>query len=297
MNAAPCPFCGQAARLLLEAACQDLPAAPPFALHRCAPCDAAFVHPAPGAEVLASLYPENYCAGRGLGGYQARRIAGLRDPGRVLDVGCGGGHFLEAMRRRGWEVRGVEPSAGARGHLPSSLASRVHPDLEALGDTRFDVITLWHVLEHLPDPAAQLARLRPRLKPDGLLFLALPNLDSWEREAFGGDWFHLDLPRHLFCWGPEGLRRLLDRQGYEVRQVDHFAWPYNAFGLYQSLLNRLGSGRDAVYRRLRRGRSDASLLPSLLLTPLIVPLTLALCLPLGILGRSGTFETLCSAKP
>ncbi|MBW3614901.1 MAG: FAD-dependent oxidoreductase, partial [Actinobacteria bacterium] len=102
-----------------------------------------------------------------------------------------------------------------------------------------DAITLWHVLEHVDDPAAALRRLRGWLAPGGVLLAGVPNLASWQARLGGPRWYHLDLPRHRTHFTPAGIEALLERCGFEVLAVEHRLLEHNPFGLWQSLVSRL----------------------------------------------------------
>jgi SAM-dependent methyltransferase len=141
---------------------------------------------------------------------------------RVLDVGCGTGEFLVAMRDAGWEVAGIEP------HPPSAWIAR-ETGLEVqqssfheadLPERAFDAVTLNHVIEHLHDPAAALSRCRELLQPGGTLWVATPNADALGHRRFGPAWFGLDPPRHLVVLTPRALEGLLREAGFVgLRQV------------------------------------------------------------------------------
>ena len=138
--------------------------------------------------------------------------------GRLLDVGCGNGRLLAAMRWAGWLVEGVEPDERAAAHA-RSLGLTVHSGtLEDAGfpASSFDAITMTHVLEHLPDPVEALQRCRELLRPGGRLWLATPNLASPGHRRYGAGWLGLDPPRHLVLMTPSSLRWSLESAGFEV---------------------------------------------------------------------------------
>jgi len=145
--------------------------------------------------------------------------------GRLLDVGCGTGIYLDAFRRLGWDVCGVEISAEAaeraRTHLGLNIITGELEDAR-LPDEHFDIITLIHVVEHLPDPVRTLTEVCRILKKGGLALLALPNVRSLTRYLFGSYWFPLDVPRHLQSFSPRTLRRLVARvKGLRPVKVNH----------------------------------------------------------------------------
>lgn len=143
----------------------------------------------------------------------------LAGPGaRLLDVGCGNGGFLHAMRRAGWEVAGLEPdaraaSAAAALGIPVTLGLL---EADSFPEASFDAVTLSHVIEHLHDPPTILNRCFRVLRPGGALWIATPNLDSLGHDRFGADWFALDPPRHLVLFTPDALRRAAARAGFDV---------------------------------------------------------------------------------
>jgi SAM-dependent methyltransferase len=150
--------------------------------------------------------------------------------GRLLDFGCGGGVFLERMHLQGWRVTGLDVSGAAVTRiqrdlaLPAYVGTLPHPALPPAG---FDVITMWHSLEHVHAPLAVLREARRLLAPGGRLLIAVPNIDSLPFRWFGRSWFALDLPRHLTHFSPRTLRLMLERAGLRpgpVRMVRHSGW-------------------------------------------------------------------------
>jgi 2-polyprenyl-3-methyl-5-hydroxy-6-metoxy-1,4-benzoquinol methylase len=147
--------------------------------------------------------------------------AGLGDmqPGRLLDVGCGDGGFLDHMRRKGWTAEGSEVDASAAG-IARRRGLTVHlGDLTALDlpSSVYDAITLRHVLEHLPDPRPVFETARRLLRPGGRLVVVTPNIQSLGHQRFGRAWRGLEPPRHFCLYHPDLLRRLAERAGYIVR--------------------------------------------------------------------------------
>jgi SAM-dependent methyltransferase len=137
-----------------------------------------------------------------------------RRGGRVLDVGCGTGSHLDAARRLGWEAYGVEISPAASQIARETLGLAVVTGaLEDAGypDAHFDVVSLFHVLEHLPDPVGTLREVARVLRPGGLALLAVPNHRSLAAFAFRSRWFPWEVPRHLYHFSPASLAALLDR--------------------------------------------------------------------------------------
>ena len=195
-----------------------------FDVHRCARCDLEFVWPSPSPEALASVYTSGYFEGGGAGyaDYFARereqvarkshaRLAALRElgvtRGRLFDLGCAAG----------FTVAGAEPSPEALAAMDPSLRAAVVPSLDALADeARFEVITAWDVLEHLPDPDAALRALRARLTPDGVLAVVIPVIGSTTTRLAPGRWDQYKPPEHLWFWSARAMRALLDALGHRA---------------------------------------------------------------------------------
>jgi 2-polyprenyl-3-methyl-5-hydroxy-6-metoxy-1,4-benzoquinol methylase len=233
----------------------------------CTGCGTGRLHPLPTMEQVRALYPPSYYGNLGakfrgpiesvvrwVGSRHARFLAsGLERGARVLDVGCGRGVLLSELAARGFEAHGVElrPEAAhgadprARIRIVAELAAARYPD------AWFDAVIVWHVLEHLRDPAATLGEIQRVLRPGGRLVVAVPNFSSLQARWAGAAWFHLDLPRHLYHFPLSALRRLLERNGFEVRSEHHFSLRQNPFGWIQSFQNRWPDlPRNGLYRLL-----------------------------------------------
>lgn len=138
-------------------------------------------------------------------------------PGRLLDVGCGQGRFLDHMRRMGWLVEGVEPDPRAAKTARAMYGITVHvSDLAAVRypDKHFDAIAMNHVIEHVHDPIALLQECRRILRPGGVLVAVTPNIRSWGHRQFARNWMNLDPPRHLQLLSPANLKRCAELAGY-----------------------------------------------------------------------------------
>jgi SAM-dependent methyltransferase len=126
------------------------------------------------------------------------------------------------MQRLGWQVNGVELSPQATAHARNVLGLDVRQgSLEEAGypDAHFDVVTLWHVLEHLPSPRRTLVEVKRVLKPGGTLICEVPNEHSLQSRLLGKHWFHLDPPRHLYAFSPTTLRRVVRAAGLAVLRI------------------------------------------------------------------------------
>ncbi|MCS7090300.1 MAG: class I SAM-dependent methyltransferase [Verrucomicrobiota bacterium] len=148
-----------------------------------------------------------------------RGLANVR-PGRLLDVGCGDGRFLQRMRELGWEVHGceVDPKA-AQAASCRNIHVHVGSFLESgLPQAFYDAVTLHHVIEHLPEPRAVFKEVSRVLRPGGLLSIVTPNVRSYGRQKFGRAWRGWEPPRHFCLFHLELLRRLAHETGFVVQQ-------------------------------------------------------------------------------
>jgi SAM-dependent methyltransferase len=169
---------------------------------------------------------------------RAAVVQAVKKNGRLLDFGCGNGAFARFMSMRGFDAVGLEPFSLGSTLTENNLQLIQAPLQQAraqLGE--FDVITLWHVLEHLTNPVQVLETLSHHLRPEGLLIVSVPNFRSWQSALFKGTWFHLDPPRHLIHFEPDTLSSCLQRAGLEKVAERRFLPEYGASGWVQSALN------------------------------------------------------------
>ncbi|MEI7899616.1 MAG: class I SAM-dependent methyltransferase [bacterium] len=152
---------------------------------------------------------------------------------RLLDIGCGPGHFLSRLDRSVFEPRGLEPVGEAVEAAKKSGLDVAQGDVlvTPLGAAAHDVVTLWHVLEHISQPDAALACIHAALAPQGLVVIATPNTRSVACRRGREHWFHLDAPRHLHLFNESNLIRLLEKSGFEVvhRAYLPFDFPLDLF--------------------------------------------------------------------
>jgi SAM-dependent methyltransferase len=231
-----------------------------------------------------------------------RELEGL-PTGRLLDVGAGKGHFLAAARGRGWDVVGVELSEASarRARATYGLEMLVGDVLEIELAGSFDVITLWHVLEHVADPGALLDRVRGLLAPGGRLVVSVPNNRSFQARLFGEHWFHIDEANHLFHFTPRSLAMLLLRRGFEPERVGYFYPEMEIIGWVQSALNAAGLHRDGLYKFVKRDASPQGLGGRLLSTVIAAAVTpaavaAAVTMPALRTGASMQMRARCPAS-
>lgn len=159
---------------------------------------------------------------------------------RALDVGCGNGAYLLHLRALGWQVAGVEPNSTAA--LDAGRRFRLFVHSGTLGSApfareSFDLVTFRHVLEHVPNPLADLRRAACLLRPGGQLLIECPNAAALARRVFSSYWFHLDLPRHLYHFMPQSLGALLRAAGFRVVHMGQVASTAGITGSLQYMVN------------------------------------------------------------
>ncbi len=142
----------------------------------------------------------------------------------LLDIGCGTGDFLLVCKNNGWKVTGVEPNAKAKitadNKLKGTSDSEVYDEINQLkNEAQFDVITLWHVLEHVPNLEAYISTLKKLLKPNGVLIVAVPNFKSFDANYYKQYWAAFDVPRHLWHFSQKSIQLLFSKQEMNVVKI------------------------------------------------------------------------------
>jgi len=152
--------------------------------------------------------------------------------GKLLDIGAGTGDFLAVAKASGWDIVGIEPNEKAK-QIAESKGVVFMGGLEAIADESYDVITMWHVLEHVPDVDAQISELKRIIKPDGVIIIAVPNYKSYDAQYYGKFWAAYDVPRHLWHFSKTAIEKLFARQGIKLIKV----LPMKFDSFYVSLLS------------------------------------------------------------
>jgi 2-polyprenyl-3-methyl-5-hydroxy-6-metoxy-1,4-benzoquinol methylase len=150
----------------------------------------------------------------------------------LLDVGAGTGDFLWVAEKQGWKISGVEPSQLAK-HKAKEKGLELYADLDQLPQQKFDVITLWHVLEHLPDLDRQISKLIGLLSDSGTLVVAVPNFKSYDANFYKSFWAAYDVPRHLWHFSRNSIEVIFAKYGMKVVKTKPMI--FDAF--YVSLLS------------------------------------------------------------
>lgn len=258
-DAVVCVVCHERGMRLTVEGVRDYVTGDTFSLRQCDACGVVLTVPQPDAS--ERFYPARYRRYNRLVAtverwLYRRRVRGwsyrLGPPGTLLEVGCGDGWMLRALQERGWSVIGSERSvesaafAARQQGLPVFVGGP-----EALrSSSRLQVLVLFHVLEHLADPVAALARYAALLQSGGVLIVAVPNRESWQARWCGPAWFHLDVPRHLCHFSPRALTLALEQAGLRVERRSTVSWEHDPYGWVQSWLNLMGFEQNLLTRRL-----------------------------------------------
>ncbi len=202
-----------------------------FDLYRCSTCGLVRVDPLPEQAEIDRYYKEAYNQ------YRFSFNQPLADPARrkshnlavlerfctpssLLDVGSAYGHFMQNAKSNGWNVQGVEPLNEARILTQSRFRLPVFPSLHDAPGNTYAAATLWHVIEHVPQPGEFLREVGAKLRKDGILALATPNIESLSAKATGTSWGWLSPPDHIILYSPATLRLLLEQNGFEVLHME-----------------------------------------------------------------------------
>ena len=271
LESVDCYACGSKSKTFLTEACDDLGGRPGrFTFHTCDDCGLAYQDPRIPADEIASWYDDTYIAHRKSSDfgwltplYQwvmgkhdrdkrklVRRFVPLDTRTRVLDIGCAAGTFLEELRRvHGCQGTGIDfkdlSDAPAFEHSRFIQGTFADADLES---SSFDLLTMWHYLEHDYDPPATLERCREVLRPGGRMVIEVPSLDSRTARWYGDRWPGLQAPQHTVLFSESQLRLAVERAGFQVEtQLTYGAFP-PWFYIYAGRRFRQLKGRGFVPR-------------------------------------------------
>jgi SAM-dependent methyltransferase len=199
--------------------------------YECKNCYLIFQSPIPPKEKIADLYPGEYITDTPKRGYlyelglrnRCQVILNHKKYGKLLDIGCSTGEFIRAMHDwYNWEVTGIElDHQAAQIGITKHQLNIISGDFDNLdlSGHNYDVITLWDVLEHLPDPEKTISKIRTLLKSDGIVVIRVPNADSWDAKVFNQYWAGFDPPRHFYIFRKITLKNLLTRNGFIHQKV------------------------------------------------------------------------------
>lgn len=258
INYINCPLCGSENINDFLKAKDHLLTGEIFDIFKCAQCGFVFTQGVPGPDEIGRYYQSQdyvshsntrkglmnkiYHLGRSL---MLRKKYGMVNKvakgSKLLDIGCGTGYFPAYMKRKGYDAAGVEIDPKARAFAQKEFGIRVFAPLDFTGrkiTVKFDVITLWHVLEHLDDFDLYLERMLEHLEPGGSLVIALPNCNAYDARHYKELWAGYDLPRHLWHFTPSTMQILAEKHGLKITKMKRL--PLDPF--YNSMLSEKYKG-------------------------------------------------------
>lgn len=246
-----CPLC-QSEKFSNFIICKDhLLTGESFAITKCNDCSFLFTNPRPLAENISRYYQsKEYISHADKATnltnavYKIARhftlkqkvslINTLSDQKTILDYGCGTGDFLLTCKKKGWIINGLEPDDIARNKAISKTDENIYAKIEQLNDAKkVSVITLWHVLEHIPDLNYTMNMLKRKLETKGKMLIAVPNIKSLDAQLYKENWAAYDVPRHLYHFSMQTMKLLLKNHGLRIHNI----LPMKLDSFYVSLLS------------------------------------------------------------
>ena len=214
-----------------------------FELHECLKCGLLFTEPRPKPEEIGKYYQsdEYYSHKENKKGFIPRIYESVKkvnlkrkasmatkglSTGKMLEIGCGVGDFIQEMERHGWDCTGIEPSNEAKMIAKKHIKAKLYgpQDISTLPDESFDLITMWHVLEHVDNLKEEIEHLQRLLKKGGRLVLALPNFKSYDAQYYKEYWAAYDVPRHLNHFSRESINNIFKNTELIQRKTDKLVW-------------------------------------------------------------------------
>ena len=214
-----------------------------FEIHECLKCGLLFTEPRPKSDVIGKYYQseEYYSHQENKKGlipriYETVKSINLKkkyhmateglQPGKMLEIGCGAGDFLKTMEKNGWNCTGIEPSENAKQIARRKVKAEIlePKQINQLEDESFDLITMWHVLEHIDNLKEEIRQLQRLLKKEGRLVLALPNFKSADAQYYREYWAAYDVPRHLNHFCRESINNIFKTSDLKLKKTNKLVW-------------------------------------------------------------------------
>lgn len=233
-----------------------------FQIVRCKTCGFVFTNPIPQSDQLAAYYDSpdylSHTASKASflsSVYKIFRSINIRrkfqlvrtytQQGNMLDIGCGTGELLAFFLKKDWTVLGIEPNPSARKFAQQQYGLEVHDEssIPTLADQHFDVVSMWHVLEHVTDLNERMKQVKRLLHPEGHLLIAVPNIESPDARHYKEYWAGLDVPRHLYHFSRKSMKTLLEKHGFQLLHMH----PMKMDAYYVSMLSERYRGKHIPY--------------------------------------------------
>ncbi len=290
-----------------------------FEIRKCNKCGFVWTNPQPDEKEMKKLYVSGYYVekipyitsffSKVFINARIRKIEAFKSSGRILDFGCGDGEFLQRLNKGRWEAVGTDFSEGVLQRIKGKKKDFrfIECDINKLNwEGDFDVISLWGVFEHISAPHEFLKLFRKMLKKNGLLFLSVPNIESYEAKLGCRNWFHLDPPRHLFHYSPNTIKTLLEMENFKIVKSDNFYIEWSVFGMIQTLFNICGCEYNFLYNLVKRQRLKPcksrlkrcySWILTFTLILILFPLSIILSLIEIVFNRGGIIDIYARPQP
>jgi 2-polyprenyl-3-methyl-5-hydroxy-6-metoxy-1,4-benzoquinol methylase len=264
----PCPLCNGSKMKRLFSSATDFSE---FHLVQCQTCKLTRTFPLPNDEIRHIHDIDSYY-GRDVNKFNPHvqklrhRIMRMRakhylslipdsdQPPKILDVGCAEGRLLKSFHEYGCQCWGIEhPSYPSQRFLNTERIVYLQGNLQAMNlpEGAFDLIFLWHTLEHMDDPQLIITRLYDLLAPRGAMIVAVPNFSSTEARRFKQFWFHLDIPWHKYHFNEKSVRYLIRKTHLKIIKISTLCFEQGPYGLLQSILNTMGWPKNEFYEALK----------------------------------------------
>ncbi|MFC5270943.1 class I SAM-dependent methyltransferase [Adhaeribacter terreus] len=268
-----CPVCGKSEFKNFLVVKDKSVSQESFVIVQCENCSFKFTNPRPDAESIGAYYEsEDYIShsntNKGIinKAYQVVRSIAVKDKlelinklapkGAILDYGCGTGYVLAACQKDGWKVEGFEPNLTANKQAEEKLGKYIEKvSLERFDEESFEIITMWHVLEHVHTLNETFQELLSLLKPGGVMLVAVPNADSLDAQKYGENWAAYDVPRHLYHFNQATMKRFLKK--HKLALEDTKPMKYDAY--YVSMLSeKYKAGKTKMFNSVLNGYKSNS---------------------------------------
>jgi SAM-dependent methyltransferase len=317
-----CRICGADEKSLRRTnlhTCEDAQDLGDFAVYFCTSCQNAFTYPVISED---NIFLQPDVPFEKMTNLQQKMISWFMDIRRkrvvfasegtkkeeLLDIGGGNHGFGNMMARNGWKVTVLEPNPKNAGYADISLGVKTITNTFSnnlvltgvLKEEEFDLITLWHSLEHLKEVSESLELINKLLKPGGCLYISVPNLNSLQADLGRNRWAYLDVPHHLSHFTLDGLVQLLNKNGFSQMNIHWTSPEYEVFGFYQTLLNVISLSHNYYYHLNKKGRKTDQSLKYPFLTKTVtslgfiwLPLAFILSMFASLTGKPACVEIHC----